>query len=193
MNLVAGTGARVIKRLAARLIREGKIKQKPTNKVTRQVKRSASGKVMNKQKGFRTMRFSVGISLGVAIIILCAVLIMFSIPVGAHHNTSKGCTTIKEDIKHLEIVLTDRGSVGKVWLWSDSGYSIAITASPVFEKGKVILSFYDGRGCLMPHPNTGAVRTTLPVTDKIKAYIAKSKLFWSNTDKILLTSAGYAI
>jgi hypothetical protein len=139
------------------------------------------------------MRFSLGISAGVTIITLCAVLIMFSIPVGAHHNANTDCTTIREDIKHLEIVLTDMGNVGKVWLWSDNGYSIGFAASPIFEKGKVVLSFYDGRGCLMPHPNTGAVRTALPVTDKIKAYIAKSKLFWSNTDKILLTSAGYAI
>jgi len=139
------------------------------------------------------MRFSLGISAGVTIITLCAVLIMFSIPVGAHHITNKGCTTIKEEIKHLEIVLTNVSSVGKVWLWFDNGNSIGFAASPIFEKGKVVLSFYDGRGCLMPHPNTGAVRTALPVTDKIKVYIAKSKLFWSNTDKILLTSGGYAI
>ena len=139
------------------------------------------------------MRFSLGISVGVAIITLCAVMMMFAIPVGAHHNANNNCTTIKEDIKHLEIVLTDKGEVGKVWLWADSGYSIAFAASPIFEKGKVVLSFYDGRGCLMAHPTTGAIRTTLPVSDKIKAYIAKSKLFWSNTDVILLTFAGYLV
>ena len=139
------------------------------------------------------MKFSIGISAGVAIITSCVVLIMFSIPVQAHHDTNKNCTSIKEDIKHLEIVLSDAGSVGKVWLWSDKGYSISFAASPIFKEGKVVLSFYDGRGCLMPHPNTGAVRTTLPVTDKIKAYIAKSKLFWSNTDRVLLICAGYMI
>ncbi|MCP4184241.1 MAG: hypothetical protein GY761_13155 [Hyphomicrobiales bacterium] len=139
------------------------------------------------------MKFSLGISAGVAIITLCAVLIMFSIPVHAHHNARKTCTTVKEDVKHLEIALTDLSKIGKAWLWSDAGYSMIIVASNAFKRGTVVLAFFDASGCLMPLPGTGAARTTVPLTAKIKAYIAKSKLFWSNTDKILLASAGFAI
>ena len=111
----------------------------------------------------------------------------------ADHNANPKCTSVKEDIEHLEKILLSRSSVGKVWVYSDKGYAISFAASPMFKAGTIIMSFYDDKGCLMRHPGTGAVRTTLPVTDKIKAYIAKSKLFWSNTDKVLLTSAGLPI
>ena len=140
------------------------------------------------------MRFTATMFLGVSVITFCAVFLLFTIQAYPHHNKSKTCTTIEEDIQHLEIILKEKGgAMGKVWLWTDKGYAISFAASPIFKKGHVILSFYDGRGCLTRHPGTGALRTTLPLTDKIKAYIARSKLYWKNTDEILLKSAGYAI
>ncbi len=139
------------------------------------------------------MIFTLKMLAGVVTIALCAVLLMFAIPAHAKHQANKACTTIKEDVEHLEKVLTEMGKHGKAWLWSDDGFSIILAASPVFKPGYVILSFYDGSGCLMPHPYTGTIRTSVAVTGKIRSYIARSKLFWSNTDKILLTSAGYAI
>jgi len=128
----------------------------------------------------------------VAAITLCAVL-MFSNPAGAHHNANNNCTTVAEDIKHLAILLTARGEVGKVWLWSDKGFSMTITASTLFEKGDVVLSFYNRQGCLIPHPNTRAIRTSLPVSDEIKALIARSQLLWRNTERVVLSATGKAI
>jgi hypothetical protein len=138
------------------------------------------------------MNFALKITAGIATITICAILLMFSIPAYATHNANPTCTTVQEDVDHLADVLKERNTVGKVWLWDDGQFVMIIAASPLFPKGTVVLSFY-GNGCLMPNPITGNVRTTMPVKDKIKAYIAKSKLFWSNTDKVLLTSAGFAI
>ncbi|MCP4070271.1 MAG: hypothetical protein GY742_00850 [Hyphomicrobiales bacterium] len=139
------------------------------------------------------MNFTFKMVAGVAAVTTCAVLLLFFIPAHADHNVNPTCTTIKEDVDHLEKVLIEMGNFGKVWLWHDDGFSMIIAASPVFKKGHVLLSFYDGLGCLMPHPYTGEVRTSTAVTDKIKSYVAKSKLFWSNTDEILLTTAGFTI
>ncbi len=139
------------------------------------------------------MIYAFKMAAGVAAIATCAVLLLIATPVHADHNANPSCTAIKEDVEHLEKVLTEMGGLGKVWLWHGDGFSMIIAASPVFKKGYVLLSFYDGFGCLMPHPYTGEVRTSTAVTDKIKSYVVKSKLFWSNTDEVLLTTAGFTI
>ncbi len=139
------------------------------------------------------MIFTVKMPAGVVAIALCALLFTLAIPAHAAHNANPACTSVKEDIEHFEKILTQMGKPGKAWLLSDDGFSMVLAASPVFKTGHVILSFYNGLGCLMPHPYTGTVRTPVPVSDKIKSYIARSKLYWSNTDKNLLTPVGYAI
>lgn len=139
------------------------------------------------------MKFALKMLAGIATITICAVLLMFAIPAYATHTASQTCTTIKEDVEHLQEQIALKNSIAKAWLWSDEGFSIIMVATPLTGPGKIIISFYNDKGCLMLHPYTGQIRTVVDVTDKLKAYIARSKLFWSNTDKILLTSAGYAI
>ena len=129
----------------------------------------------------------------IGMLVFSAALFYLTANANATHNKDPKCTRVQEDVDHLAKVLKDRSALGKVWLWEDTGYSITIAASPLFPPGKVILSFYDAGGCLIPNVYTGSIRTQVPVKDKIKSYIAKSKLLWSNTDKVLLTSAGLPV
>ncbi len=39
---------------------------------------------------------------GVAAVTTCAVLLMFVVPAHADHNANPACTTIKEDVDHLD-------------------------------------------------------------------------------------------
>ena len=128
--------------------------------------------------------------------VLTAVLlaaVLFVSPVSAEHGTKANCTTIQEDIDHLAKVLEDKGAKGKTWLWTDTGWSMIIFASDLLKPETALLVFYDAQGCLMPNPGTGAIRTAVELTDKIRAYISRSKLFWKNTDDVLLSSYGFAI